>query len=72
MKKIKEMFAGFGAKSEKHEAHGCCSIGVQSHHNLVNSDSKIRYQCPMECEGEKIYETAEKCPVCNMNLSVVD
>lgn len=72
MKNLKEIFTGFGAKSEKHEAHSCCSTGVHSHHYSVNSDSKIHYQCPMKCEGEKIYETAGKCPVCNMHLTAVN
>ncbi len=26
------------------------------------------YQCPMKCEGDKTYDKAGKCPVCNMNL----
>ena len=29
------------------------------------------YQCPMKCEGEKIYAKAGKCPVCKMNLKEV-
>ena len=27
-----------------------------------------RYMCPMKCEGEKTYEKAGNCPVCNMHL----
>jgi hypothetical protein len=30
--------------------------------------AKIKYQCPMNCEGDKVYSKAGKCPVCNMNL----
>lgn len=26
------------------------------------------YQCPMNCEGDKTYDKAGKCPKCNMNL----
>ena len=27
------------------------------------------YQCPMKCEGEKMYSKAGKCPKCNMELA---
>jgi len=26
------------------------------------------YQCPMKCEGNKTYNSAGNCPVCNMKL----
>ena len=26
------------------------------------------YQCSMKCEGEKTYDKAGQCPVCNMDL----
>jgi Heavy metal binding domain len=26
------------------------------------------YQCPMQCEGDKTYEAAGKCPQCDMDL----
>lgn len=29
---------------------------------------KVKYQCPMKCEGEKVYDQPGKCPVCKMNL----
>lgn len=31
-------------------------------------NKKVLYSCPMKCEGEKVYEEAGKCPVCNMDL----
>ena len=31
-------------------------------------DSKAYYQCPMKCEGNKIYNEPGNCPVCNMHL----
>lgn len=31
----------------------------------------VKYQCPMKCEGEKMYDKPGKCPVCKMNLEVV-
>ena len=30
------------------------------------------YQCPMKCEGDKMYEAAGKCPVCKMELAMLD
>lgn len=29
------------------------------------------YQCPMECEGDKVYESNVTCPVCHMDLKEV-
>ena len=29
------------------------------------------YQCPMKCEGDKMYDKAGKCPKCNMDLKAV-
>ena len=29
------------------------------------------YQCPMKCEGEKVYHKPGKCPKCNMDLKKV-
>jgi Cu2+-exporting ATPase len=30
------------------------------------------YNCPMKCEGDKVYEQPMSCPVCNMQLVPVD
>jgi len=30
------------------------------------------YQCPMKCEGEKMYDKPGSCPVCNMDLEKVE
>lgn len=30
------------------------------------------YQCPMKCEGDKFYEEAGKCPVCEMDLKEME
>lgn len=30
------------------------------------------YACPMECEGDKTYAEAGKCPVCKMDLAKVE
>ena len=26
------------------------------------------YQCPMKCEGKKMYDKSGQCPVCKMDL----
>lgn len=31
-----------------------------------------KYACPMECEGEKTYSAAGSCPVCKMDLELVE
>jgi transcription initiation factor IIE alpha subunit len=36
----------------------------------VTKDTAV-YQCPMKCEGDKTYDKAGKCPVCNMNLKAI-
>ena len=33
-----------------------------------NKAEKNAYQCPMQCEGEKTYNSPGNCPVCNMRL----
>jgi protein SCO1 len=30
------------------------------------------YQCPMKCEGKKVYLKKGSCPICNMDLKVVN
>ena len=34
----------------------------------VKESSKVTYQCPMKCEGDKVYSAAGVCPVCEMKL----
>lgn len=31
----------------------------------------IQYQCPMKCEGDRVYDEPGDCPVCNMHLVAV-
>jgi len=33
--------------------------------------AKIEYQCPMKCEGEKVYSEKGTCPVCEMDLRLI-
>jgi len=38
-----------------------------------NSENELAvYQCPMQCEGDKTYDTNVSCPVCKMDLELVE
>jgi protein SCO1 len=38
----------------------------------VNESAEgIKYQCPMKCEGDKVYDEPGRCPVCKMYLAPV-
>jgi len=38
-----------------------------------NQENEVTvYQCPMKCEGEKTYQQEGSCPVCNMDLKLVN
>ena len=43
---------------------------AKTKNKTVVTDTVV-YQCPMKCEGDKSYDKAAKCPVCNMNLKAV-
>ena len=49
------------------------AVNAQSGKTKVNQVAKdsVVYQCPMKCEGDKTYDKAGKCPVCNMNLKAI-
>ena len=34
----------------------------------LDKNSTGQYQCPMECEGDSLYTSPGKCPVCEMDL----
>lgn len=37
---------------------------------VSTADAK-KYACPMQCEGDKTYAQAGKCPVCKMDLQEI-
>lgn len=42
-------------------------------HLVVASDTaKVKYQCPMKCQGDTTYTTVGQCPVCSMDLEKLD
>ena len=36
--------------------------------NKAHADSKLKYYCPMHCEGDKTYDKPGNCPVWGMHL----
>jgi protein SCO1/2 len=36
------------------------------------NEAEVHYQCPMKCEGEKTYDHAAICPICQMDLELVN
>ena len=53
-----------GQKSEQKTA----AISIDSTKNQV---ALAGYQCPMKCEGEKVYDKAGKCPSCGMDMQKI-
>lgn len=53
-------------------------IGVSAIFLSCESDKKSAgdlaqvYRCPMKCEGEKTYNEMGSCPVCEMDLTLVN
>src|SRR4030042_4309211 len=45
---------------------------MKNSENITESNSKIKYFCPMKCENDKVYYQPGNCPVCNMHLVPVD
>jgi transcription initiation factor IIE alpha subunit len=56
------LFTACAAKNEKTE-------------KVEDTEAKVSaaktYACPMQCEGDKTYTEAGKCPVCKMELQEV-
>ncbi|WP_008635437.1 SCO family protein [Bizionia argentinensis] len=49
-------------------------VAIQSCNSDKKADMNIAevYQCPMECEGDKTYTEPGSCPVCKMDLTLVE
>ena len=54
--------------SEKPKMNSCCGCGGGNNQNKSTYSEEARYQCPMNCEGNKTYNQPGDCPVCNMQL----
>lgn len=53
-------FVGCGNNSHHHE-------NGEHHEHMEEA-----YACPMKCEGDKTYDEAGKCPVCEMDMEKVE
>lgn len=56
--------------SEEHKMNFSDGSGMNNQYNGKESQ-ETKYQCPMNCEGNKTYNQPGKCPVCNMQLVIV-
>lgn len=50
----------------------CGSHTSESNMEKTEQSENAMYQCPMKCEGEKMYDKPGQCPVCNMDLKEVE
>lgn len=57
-----------GSDSNEHNEHMKHMEG-DGHHN---DNEQASYQCPMKCEGEKVYEKSGTCPECGMELKKIE
>lgn len=48
-----------------------CGNSSNEKTNATEQAKTAMYQCPMKCEGEKMYEEKGTCPVCGMDLELV-
>jgi len=51
-------------KKEKRET----ATGHEGHTHKEGEAHPLAYECPMDCEKGKTYDTKGKCPVCKMEL----
>lgn len=56
--------------SEGHILNSSFGSGVNNQHKS-KEQHEAKYQCPMNCEGNKTYNQPGECPVCNMQLVIV-
>ncbi|APD06172.1 cu(2+)-exporting ATPase [Flavobacteriaceae bacterium UJ101] len=42
-----------------------------NHNKPADATSSTTYQCPMKCEGDKVYSEPGSCPVCKMDLEPI-
>lgn len=78
MKSLKNLLSGAkdnnGAEGiENYYSHGTHNLVSDKHsHNSDTEDQNVKkYICPMKCEGDRTYDAPGRCPVCNMNLTMV-
>ena len=60
-----------GSEMENH-SNAVHSDSVHRHAVPKNATGKAVFYCPMQCEGEKVYEAPGDCPVCGMDLVSIE
>ncbi len=50
----------------------CGSKTSENKTEKTEQTENAMYQCPMKCEGEKMYDKPGQCPVCKMDLEKVE
>jgi Cu+-exporting ATPase len=61
------------AKLEQSDNDSCCHHSAEQEIKHTFDESDIgKYYCPMFCEGDKVYPEFGACPVCGMNLEVIE
>lgn len=70
MKTINNFFSENEMNSEIHNMNSFSQFrdNIQ---DTIKDQQEARYQCPMNCEGNKTYNQPGECPVCNMQLVMV-
>lgn len=43
----------------------------KANENTTQEMKTAMYQCPMKCEGKKMYEEEGTCPICKMDLEPI-
>ena len=61
-------FATLGAISCNNKEKTEASTEHEKHNQKDGTDHKLAYECPMDCEKGKTYDTEGNCPVCKMKL----
>ncbi|MCB0409326.1 MAG: hypothetical protein KDD29_03850 [Flavobacteriales bacterium] len=63
-------------EDEQHMEHmdGEHHEDMGEHHDeeMHGEEQHAMYQCPMKCEGDKMYEEPGQCPKCGMDLKEVE
>lgn len=64
-------FIGCG-NSENNESEHMEHMDGEHHDDEEMHEDHVMYQCPMKCEGDKMYEEAGSCPKCGMDMKEVE
>jgi len=65
-------FTACGSNDQPEHTEGGQHEHMHSDSTGTMHEAHAAYQCPMKCEGDKTYAEAGKCPVCKMDLKVVE